>query len=124
MTTALLQSVKDAASSLTSLLSVDGSRLRTMVGEILRTDAETANLLLWLVAAGAAGFVVFLSFGLSPCYTLYNAYIISFWVFLQWAFYILLTLVSLWVLLSVAFWLLLSVYLYHHPASHLYQVRV
>ena len=96
MTTALLQSVKDAASSLTSLLfGVDGSRHRTRVGEILRTDAETANLLLWLLAAGAAGFLVFLSFGLSACYILYNLYIIS-----------------LWVTLSVAIWLLLSICLY------------
>ena len=110
MTTALLQSVKDAASSLTSLLFVDGSTVRTRVGEILRTDdAETANLLLWLVAAGATGFLVFLSIGLSAGYILY---IISFWFFLPVAFSILLTLVSLWVLLSVAFWLLLSIYLY------------
>ena len=95
MTTALLQSVKDAASSLTSLLFVDGSTVRTRVGEILRTDAETANLLLWLLAAGAAGFLVCLSYGLSACYILYNVYIIS-----------------LWVTLSVAIWLLLSIYLY------------
>ena len=121
MTTALLQSIKDAASSLTSLLFVDGSTVRTRVGEILRTDAETANLLLWLVAAGATGFLVFLSIGLSAGYILY---IISFWFFLPRAFSILLTLVSLWVLLSVAFWLLLSVSIFHHPASHLYQVRV
>ena len=112
MTTALLQSVKDAASSLTSLLFVDGSTVRTRVGEILRTDAETANLLLWLLAAGAAGFLVFLSFDLSACFILDNVYIISFWSFLPWAFSILLTLVSLWVLLSVALWLLLSLYLY------------
>ena len=91
MTTALLQSVKDAASSLTSLLfgTVDGR-----VGEILRTDAETANLLLWLVAAGATGFLVFLSIGLSAGYILY---IISFWFFLPVAFSILLTLVSLFI---------------------------
>ena len=109
MTTALLQSVKDAASSLTSLLFVDGSTVRTRVGAILRTDAETANLLLWLVAAGATGFLGFLSIGLSAGYILY---IISFWFFLPVAFSILLTLVSLWVLLSVALWLLLSLYLY------------
>ena len=94
MTTALLQSVKDAASSLTSLLFVDGSTVTTRVGEILRTDAETANLLLWLVAAGAAGFLVFLSIGLSAGYILY---IISFWFFLPVAFSILLTLVSLFI---------------------------
>ena len=93
MTTALLQSVKDAASSLTRLLfGVDGSRHRTRVGEILRTDAETANLLLWLLAAGAAGFLVCLSYGLSACYILY--------------------IISLWVTLSVAIWLLLSICLY------------
>ena len=96
MTTALLQSVKDAASSLTSLLfgTVDCSRHSTRVGEILRTDAETANLLLWLVAAGATGFLVFLSIGLSAGYILY---IISFWFFLPVAFSILLTLVSLFI---------------------------
>ena len=91
MTTALLQSVKDAASSLTSLL-FGRQAWGEWVGEILRTDAETANLLLWLLAAGAAGFLVSLLFGLSACYILYS--------------------LSLWVLLTVAFWLLLSIYLY------------
>lgn len=109
MTTALLQSVKDAASSLTSLLYGTVGGVGEILGEILRTDAETANLLLWLVAAGATGFLVFLSIGLSAGYILY---IISFWFFLPVAFSILLTLVSLWVLLSVALWLLLSLYLY------------
>ena len=108
MTTALLQSVKDAASSLTSLLfgTVDCSRHSTRVGEILRTDAETANLLLWLVAAGATGFLVFHSIGLLYIISStrgdrearrYILCIIFYCFFLPVTFSILLTLVSLFI---------------------------
>ena len=92
MSISSIQSVKDGATSLTNRVGLGNDShyytLRDRLGELIRTDMETANLILWLLVSGAAGFLLFLLIGLRAGNFLF---LVIFWFVLPVAFSVLLT---------------------------------